>query len=610
MLARALADHRANRLTAAVAQYRTVLARQPGHPQASHLLGFALLQSGAVAQAEKPLRDSLRRAPGAAAAWTHLGLTLRELGRHPESSDALRRALVLTPGLPDALQAAARWATAAPPRGAERIAKRVVTLSPLQASAWHLLGLSLAGPEQPIGTIDRAVRFFSRAAILTPADAPAMVDLANALRVRRDPRSARDSARRALCLRPASAAGRVALSAALYDIDAIEPAVAAARTAAIIAPATADAYGNLAQCRYRTGRFDLAVRHGRQARHVRPADPQILANLSSYHLALGQLDRGWELFQHRPARRTIARSRWLPPAIWVGGAADRLLVLAEQGLGDELLFASCWGDLAALVRAGLLGAVLVEIDGRLRPLAERSFPELGWLERDRGAAAADGAQRASDFAATHWTAAGDLPSVFRRRIEDFPAVPHYLAADPARVATFRRWLESEAPGRRRVGLCWRSGLRSQDRVKHYPGILDCAPLFSEAGPCNVILQYDDCTAELADITSGAPGGADGRVLVHPDLDRHDDLDGVAALIVALDGVLSAETAVLALAGALGAPAIGFGLGPNWAGLGQARFPWHPTVTRMHRSGDEDWAGLMRRVAEVERATATRGGQTA
>src|SRR3546814_7400421 len=89
------------------------------------------------------------------------------------------------------------------------------------------------------------------------------------------------------------------------------------------------------------------------------------------------------LFRHRPARRAIGRLRWLPPTAWSGGTTDRLLVLAEQGLGDELLFASCWEDLAALVRQGRLRSVRIEVDGRLRPLAARTFPELGWIDRDR-----------------------------------------------------------------------------------------------------------------------------------------------------------------------------------------------------------------------------------
>src|SRR3546814_231356 len=110
----------------------------------------------------------------------------------------------------------------------------------------------------------------------------------------------------------------------------------------------------------------------------------------------------------------------------------------------------------------------------------------------------------------------------------------------------------------------------------------------------VVLQYDDCAAELAEITSRGCV----RPLVPPGLDRRDDLDGMAALIVALDGVLSAETAVLALAGAVGSPSIGFGLGRNWVGLGAEGSPWHPGVTRLHRRDDEEWTGLMRRVAET------------
>lgn len=606
LFARALGAHRTGRPEAAIPAYRAVLAADPQHSTARHLLGFALLQIGATADAEPLLSRAARDASGRAEVWMHLGLARIALNRTQPAESALRRSIVLAPGLAEAVErllglAVDRARSSAPSplpairAAAERAAKHAVALSPLRSPGWHGLALADAGRGAGGPIPASAERNLRRAIVTAPGDGPATTDLADVLRQRRMPEPAVRVSRFAACLLPRSSAVRVILSAALYDLDRISGAVWAARSAALLSPDTANAYGNLAQCLYREAAFGPAIREGRRARILAPSDAQVLANQATYHLAAGDLAEGWRLFRHRPSRRAIDRSANRPAHSWSGERGARLLVLAEQGLGDELLFASCWPDLSTAVNEGRLDAVRVEIDPRLRPLAERSFPNLDWLDRDRTAGPTDGARRSADFGATHWAAAGDLPSVFRNQPADFPARPVHLATDPARVAAFRRWLEAVAPGRRRVGLCWRSGLRTADRAKHYPDLADCDPLLWVQDTAIVVLQYDDCSAEIADAER-----REGAVLmVPPGLDRHDDLDGVAALIVALDWVVSADTAVLALAGAVGAPTVGFGLGPGWVMLGQDRTPWHPSVTRLGRKVDESWAHVMQRIADDE-----------
>jgi len=593
LLGRAVAAHRAGRIGEAMAAYREVLAVEPGHARANHLLGFALLQIGLPADALPLLAAALQRSPRTPDAWAHFGIALSALGQPVHANTALRRALLLSPALIEAeigmIQAARDSGRAVP----ERTAARVVVLAPMRAVGWHGLGLARAGRGFGTGPADDGASCLRRAALIDPADRPAVTDLADVLRSRRDPESARTVGRWAVRLTPSSSAAHSILAATLFDLDRIEEADDAARTAAALAPGNAKAYGNRAQCLYRADRFAEAAREGRRATTLDPKDPQIRANLASYRLALGDLADGWRLFRDRPSRRILARRPGLPPASWAGETGARVMVLAEQGLGDELLFATCWPDLADRVREGDLAAVAVELDARLRPLAERSYPELHWFDRDRSDQTLGTRPECPGFEPTHWIAAGDLPSVFRRRIDEFPAGPSHLAPDPARVAEFRRWLDTEAPGVARIGLCWRSGLRTGDRLKHYPMLSDCHVLLRRPDWRMVVLQYDDCADEIAEATAaGAP-----QPLIAPDLDRRDDLDGVAALIAALDLVVSAETAVLSLAGATGAPTVGFGLGRGWVALGQGRSPWYPTVAGLHRRPGEDWPPLMARVAD-------------
>ncbi|EDP65304.1 flagellar P-ring protein precursor I [alpha proteobacterium BAL199] len=593
ILARALLAHRVGNIEAASAGYREILAASPLHPRANHLLGFALLQQGSPADAEPLLATALRRTPTSAEAWSHLGLAQFALKRLNRAESSLRRALMIRPSLLDANECLVRITLDKNPRRTIRIARRTVTLAPMRAAGWHSLGLACARRRADAPAPDDAQANIRRSIVIDPTDGSAATDLTDMLRSHRTARSASRIGLWALCLNPGSAAARVAVSAVHLDLDRIDAADRTARSAAVLAPGTANAYGNRAQCHYRLARFDRAIVDGTRAAAAAPEDPQILANLGSYHLAVGNLVDGWRLFGHRKTGRAIARSPHLPGPQWTGELSARLLVLAEQGLGDEILFASCWPDLADAVRRNRLSAVRVEIDPRLRGLAERSFPELEWLDRNRTAGPANGARRSIEFAATHWIAAGDLPTVFRREQDAFPTSAGYLIPDPDRVNEFRRWLDAEAPGQRRMGLCWRSGLTTEDRVKYYPELSDCRPLLHARGLRIVILQYDDCAAEVTALDPAMQTS----ILFPPDLDRRDDLDGAAALMAALDGVVSAQTAVQALAGAVGAQTLGFDLAPTWVELGQARSPWYPSMTNLHRQSDETWEQLMQRVAD-------------
>ncbi|MEQ8813740.1 MAG: tetratricopeptide repeat protein [Thalassobaculum sp.] len=587
LLARAVAAHRNGRIGEAATEYRNILAIDPGHARARHLLGFALLQLGSPDEAEPMLTEALRRWPKAPDAWAHLGLALSRLGRAADARTALRRSLLLAPALLDGAEGLLDVAFESNDGSTEKLADRLVVLAPRRPAGWHRRGLSRIRRAPDLPAVAEAERILRRAVLLVPDDVPALTDLADTLRMLRLPQTAWRVGIRALRASPGSSAARVVLAAALVDLDRAEAAEKTAMAAATLSPAATGGYGNLAQCLYGEGRFDGAVAMGRRACTLAPRDPQLLANLATYHLARGDLERGWPLFRHRPARRLLARSPGLPAAAWNGGPAPRLLVLAEQGLGDELLFASCWRDLAAMVRDGALGSAAVEIDPRLRPLATRSFPRIDWLDRPGSRE-----RRYHQVEATHWVAAGDLPTLLRRRIADFPPTAGYLVPDPARVAGFREWLAVEAPDRYCVGLCWRSGLQTADRGRYYPPLEDCRPLLDVPRIRLVALQYDDFTAEIA-----AAWPADRpSLLIPPGLDRRDDLDGVAALIAALDATVTADTAVLALAGAVGASTLSFGRRATWVALGQTSPPWHPSVVSAHRAPDETWMGLMRRIA--------------
>lgn len=286
------------------------------------------------------------------------------------------------------------------------------------------------------------------------------------------------------------------------------------------------------------------------------------------------------------ARHAGIYARQLPFPPWQGEHfAGTLLVWAEQGLGDELLFASQLPDLRQRH-----ADVVLECDARLLPLFARSFPGVRLLDRKRD----DVLTWQPEHADCRQCAAGDLGKILRNRVEDFPAAAGWLKADPARAAALRAKYRQLFPGERLVGLSWFSKQGGLGATKSLP-LLELAPLLQTPGLRFINLQYGDHAEEIARCR------AELGVEIHsdPDIDNWQDLDGFAAQIMALDHVVTTSNTTVHFAGALGVPTelmLNRHLGMMWYwGYDGERTPWYPSV-RMHRTVvRNDWAPVVRSV---------------
>ena len=160
------------------------------------------------------------------------------------------------------------------------------------------------------------------------------------------------------------------------------------------------------------------------------------------------------------------------------------------------------------------------------------------------------------------------------------------------MATWRARLDA-LPAGRRVGICWRSGLITAERRRHYPALADWGSLWRVPGIVWVNLQYDECEAELAGLE------ASDRLTVHrwPDEDLRNDLEGVVALIAGLDAVVSAPTAVGAMAGAAGTRTWQVDRGNDWTVFGEDRSPWFPSIAVARKeAGEPGFGPVLERVA--------------
>ncbi|MGE0441749.1 MAG: tetratricopeptide repeat protein [Gemmatimonadales bacterium] len=447
--------------------------------------------------------------------------------------------------------------------------------SPLDAPALFYLGVAL----QSSGLLEPAVTAYQQAVATDPDLFEAHANLATALTALGRANEALRHAERAVAMAPERPGALLNRANARRDGNDVVGALADLKTAVTLAPGYAEAWSTLGNLYHDLGELSQALEAHDRAVAAAPALAQARWNRSFTLLTTGQLAEGWDEYEWRlqteaaaPEPRDFLWPRWDGSS----PAGKRILVWREQGIGDELLFLTCLGDLFA---AG--AEVTVLVSPRLAGLTARSFPAATIIP--------DGQRVDGPF---DWQVPiGSLPRVLRRARQAFPRRGDYLVAEAAARTKWAERLAALGPGRR-IGLCWRSGLVTAARARHYPPLDELRPLLETPGVVWVNLQYDDCTTELETMKS------EWGVTVHSWAGENlrDDLESVAGLIAELDAVVTAPTAVSSLAGALGRPTWQLDSGSDWTVFGEARSPWFPTIRVVaKRPFETDWG---RPVAEI------------
>lgn len=309
-------------------------------------------------------------------------------------------------------------------------------------------------------------------------------------------------------------------------------------------------------------------------------------NTAHHALARGEFAKGWADYQYRLQVEGVWHPRLVPFAPWKGEPVEgrTVVVSAEQGLGDQIMFASCIPDLLAR------GArVVLECDHRLASLFQRSFPEVRvigsrhetvppWL-RDVGMA---------DF----HVPAGSLPGFFRASAADFPRHQGYLRADEEKVRKWRDRLAALGPGLK-VGLSWRGGTRSTRRQLRSQSLPDLLGILSLPGIRFVCLQYGEVQKDIDELR--AREGIDVAYW----REAIADYDETAALCSALDLTVSVCTSVIHLNGALGRPIwVMVPTVAEWRyGRQGEQMPWYPSVRLLRQASSADWAPVHQAIAQ-------------
>jgi tetratricopeptide (TPR) repeat protein len=458
-----------------------------------------------------------------------------------------RRALELQPGL---LEARNKLSIALGRRGrlAEAIAgfRLVLEQQPAFADAHYNLGVALG----QLGQLDEAIAAY----------------------------------RRVLALDPDFVAAHYNLGIALNERGSVDEAIDEYRRVLEIKPGHAEARNNLGSALREAGRIDEALATYRQMLEMHPESDKAKFHYSILLLLSGEFERGWPLYEAR-WKMTSTGERQFPQPAWDGEcvAGRRILIHAEQGLGDSIQF---FRYARLLAKRG--AEVVAECQRSLLDLF-RSAPGVSAL-----VAAGDPLPR-FDLHVPMLS----LPRLFQTNVESIPAEIPYVFAEPQRRDVWSKRLGGlQSP--LKVGLAWTGNPENPALRKRHMALDVLAPLLRLGGVDFISLQVGPGSEQIPQLPAAA------SIIDHTSHIR--DFADTAALLAELDLVISVDTAVAHLAGAMGLPAWTLlPFAPDWRwGLRGDHTPWYPAMRLFRQPAVGDWNSVIQLVAkELERFTPAR-----
>ena len=534
-----------NQLADAVASYRQALNINPGYAEAFNNLGNAQRVLGTLDEAVACYQTAIEIKPEYARAYSNLGNVLRELGRLNEALVCCQRALKNKPDFAEAFN-------------------------------------NLANVHKDLGQFDAAVVGYQKAVNVSPDYAEAHNNLGVVLKDVSRLASSISCGLRAVKIKPDFADGYYNLGIALKELGKLDAAASTYRKAINVSPGYAEAHNNLGIALKELGNLDDAVASYRKATGINPNYAEAHNNLGQILLLKGNFQEGLRRNESRFDTKLKKRQSFQPSVTfpqWQGEhlTGQSLLIWPEQGLGDQIQFCRFLPILRAqgarritLVCSAPLKSLLQRFDGANEVL---SLSEVG------NVAIHD-----------YWTFPLSLPLHCNTTPDNIPSAIPYLYADKARQSDFSIQL-ANVPAFK-VGICWQGAKGYASDAERSPGLEPFKRLFKVIGATFVTLQ-----PESRDLFLTAAGSA-AYDLGHEIDSLTPPFEETAALIMNLDLVITCDTSVGHLAGALGKPVwVVLPFVPDWRWMmDREDSPWYPNTRLFRQTVRGDWADAFERVA--------------
>jgi Flp pilus assembly protein TadD len=562
---------------------RLILQKIPHQINAMQLLGAVFNITGQYTEAVQLLREAVRQAPGHAHLHNNLGMALHRLEKPDEAIQEFRKALEIRPD----------FAKAHNNLGAALIKlnkineaisefRKAIRLQCNFKEAYNNFGLAL----KKKGELENAVAAYEKAISIDPKYAEAFSNLGILLIEQNRVNEALENLQKAVNLVTNSAEFHNNLGIAFNRLGRFEEAVAACEKAIAIRSNYVEAHNNLGTALMELGQFTEANAAFEKAIEIETECAQAHHNRALVLLLTAQFEKGWEEYEWRWRHDGFSTPLRPFSQKWWDGSTNgvtKLLIWAEQGIGDEVQFS---GLIRHIISRGI--KVVVECDQRLVPILSRSFPETVVVGRTNPPATL-----LKNPSISHQIPMASIPRALGLSPNSMPFQEPFLIPDERERDRIRSEYKCQGDTLL-VGISFRSG-NKQEGQKRSIGLEQWGPIFNVPGVRFVNLQYGECSKELEVVNNRFAV----NILEDKNINPLMDLESFTAQVAAMDLIISVDNSTVHFAGALGVkvwtmlPTV-----PDWRwGLVGDKTRWYPTMRLFRQAEAGKWEPVIARIAE-------------
>ncbi len=559
-----------------------VLGLAPDNADAHNLLGVIKLGSGHCDLAIEHFTNAIRSNGSFPDFRFNLALAYHAAGDTGNAIKALESALEIRPDYIEALNTLAsvlmsveQW------EQARKHLLQATATNPDYPEAW----INLCGVLQELKLLEDAVDAGERSIILVPDSVKAIYNLARAYGRLEQWDKALGFYERCIELDPKFVDAFSNKAQLLTKLNRFVEAERASCEALELSPDNSEALKTLALSLASQGRYDEAIPTYRRSIELEPDDAETRFNYANSLLVTENFSAGWIEYDHglRPGCRGELGLPDIP--VWTGEPLHdrRIYVYGEQGIGEQIMYATMMGD---LIEDG--ASILYGCDKRLVPIFARS------MGSDTFTTFID----APDLAFTtddidYRIAVGSLGRFYRRSVEDFKPGKSFLRPDPELVERYKATYDTLGEGVK-IGISWKTASPHQSVARNFPFAL-WKPIFEIPGCTFVSLQYGDVEEDCARVKNEL--GVD--IFVDPDVSALDSLEQGMAQTCAVDMVVSISNATVDLAASCGVNTwMMLGKAPHWHWFhNRDDSLWYETVRVFRQKQLGNWEDVIEAVAE-------------
>lgn len=577
ILKAAIQSHQAGNLQAAEQFYSQVIEQNPEHPIALHSMAVLAHQTGQNQTAVELVAKAITSNPQIPQFHNTRGLILEAVGNFSEAICSYEKAISLDPNFAQghlniaiALQSNGDFA------GAVKKCDQIISLYGQSAQVYNLMGYSLEQQKKYL----RAIESYRQAIELQPDFAEPYNHISVILNDQGQYDQAVENAKKALEIDRDYVEAYNNLGTALNGIGDYCQAMENYKKAISLNPDFAEAYYNLANCLRNQNQCDHAIEFYKKAIQLNPDYPHAHWNLSHAYLLTGQFSQGWKEYRWRRNRQLgiISYPHHYEQPLWDGSSfvGKRLLIHYEQGFGDNIQFVRY---LPMVKQRG--GSVIFEVRKPLYDL----FEQIEGVD-EFVLANPDGKPPEVDFD-IHISPL-DLPGLFETTLENIPSATPYIYAAPEKTKLWRNKVDTDSF---KVAVNWSGSKLHGNDHNRSSSLSNFLALTKIEGVKFYSLQKDRAGEEIKQLA------ADMTIV---DLGKDfEDFSDTAAAIENMDLVISVDTSVLHLAGAMGKLVWGLiAYEPEWRWmLDREDSPWYATMRLFRQKNRGDWDQLFAAVAE-------------